>query len=119
MYRTLSQWCEFIGPTLFHGPQSLLKVEELALPKVPFAIGPWHIRPHKAECNVRYNSRYMCCLGFVYGDLIEHLWANIRRHWYITAYMSPAAGEDFITGLVRNRMLASCSLGGAVRIAVG
>lgn len=48
--------------------------EELGLPEgVPFAIGPWHIRPHKPECNVRYNSRYMVGLGLTFGDLIEHL----------------------------------------------
>ncbi|EFJ42130.1 hypothetical protein VOLCADRAFT_97808 [Volvox carteri f. nagariensis] len=78
--------------------------EELDLPAgLPFAIGPWHIRPHKPECNVRYNSRYMPGLGLTFGDLIEHLWADIRRHWYITAYMSPAARQDFINGLVRDR----------------
>ncbi|KXZ40970.1 hypothetical protein GPECTOR_1089g366 [Gonium pectorale] len=68
-----------------------------------FAIGPWHIRPHKPECNIRYNSRYIGGLGLTYGDLIEHLWADIRRHWFITAYMSPAARQDFITQLVRFR----------------
>ncbi|EFJ42598.1 hypothetical protein VOLCADRAFT_97223 [Volvox carteri f. nagariensis] len=74
--------------------------EELDLPAgLPFAIGPWHIRPHKPECNVRCNSRYMPGLGLTFGDLIEHLWADNRRHWYITAYMSPAARQDFINGL--------------------
>ncbi|EFJ39608.1 hypothetical protein VOLCADRAFT_100765 [Volvox carteri f. nagariensis] len=78
--------------------------EELDLPAgLPFAIGPWHIRPHKPECNVRCNSRYMPGLGLTFGDLIEHLWADNRRHWYITAYMSPAARQDFINGLVRDR----------------
>ncbi|GLC43675.1 hypothetical protein PLESTM_001502900 [Pleodorina starrii] len=52
--------------------------QELNLPAgLPFAIGPWHIRPHKPECNVRYNSRYMPGLGLTFGDLIEHLWADI------------------------------------------
>ena len=61
-------------------------MDEGGLPELCFAIGPWHIKPHKPECNVRYNSRYMEGLGLTFGDLVEHLWADIRKHWYITAY---------------------------------
>ncbi|KAG2438299.1 hypothetical protein HYH02_010996 [Chlamydomonas schloesseri] len=73
------------------------------LPDLTFAIGPWHIKPHKPECHVRYNSRLMEGLGLTFGDLIEHLWADIRKHWYIMAYMSPAARQDFMTMLIKHR----------------
>lgn len=79
-------------------------VEELGLPEVQFAIGAWHIRPHKPECNVRYNAHYMEGMGLTFGDLIEHLWADIRRHWYLTAYMSAAARQDYIVALVSGRV---------------
>ncbi len=65
-----------------------------------FAIGPWHIRPHAPRCNLLYNSRYMEGLGLTYGDVIEHLWADIRPYWYTMVYMSPAARQDFLTLLV-------------------
>ncbi|GLC39795.1 hypothetical protein PLESTM_000942800 [Pleodorina starrii] len=84
----------------FEGYYNRFCVAEAALPEMSFAIGPWHIKPHKPECNVCYNSRYMPGLGLTFGDLVEHLWAHIRRHWYISAYMSPAARQDFLSDLV-------------------
>ncbi len=47
-----------------------------------------------------YNSSYVEGAGLTYGDLIEHLWADIRKHWSMTAYMSPAMRQDYIRGLV-------------------
>ena len=71
------------------------------LPPVRFAIGPWHIGPHKPQCNVEYNSRYMDGVGLMFGDNIEQLWAAIKRQWSLAAYMSPAAHQDRLVSLVR------------------
>jgi hypothetical protein len=69
---------------------------------LPFklAVGNWHIRPHRPECNVKYNARYMYGTGLSFGDNIEHLWRELRPHWSSTVYMSPAARQDMLTRLV-------------------
>ncbi|KAG2499062.1 hypothetical protein HYH03_003247 [Edaphochlamys debaryana] len=72
-------------------------------PGSTFAVGQWHLRPHRPMCQVRFNPVFVKGAGLTYGDLIEHLWADICKHWYITAYMSPGTRQDFISGLVRAR----------------
>ena len=67
---------------------------------VRFAIGVWHLRAHQASCQINYNPRYMPGAGLVFGDNIEHLWPDMRKHGFVTAYMSPGARQDFLTQLV-------------------
>ncbi|KAG2435357.1 hypothetical protein HXX76_007430 [Chlamydomonas incerta] len=100
--------CKFEG--YYEGMRAEMADDGVALPLLVFAVGPWHIMPHKPECHVRYNLRLMEGLGLTFGDLIEHLWADIRKHWYIMAYMSPAARQDFMTMLVKHRHMKEDSL---------
>jgi hypothetical protein len=69
--------------------------------RLRFAIGEWHLLPHKKQCHLQYNAKFMMGAGLVFGDVIEHLWSESRPHSRMTVYMSAAARQDYLTQLVR------------------
>lgn len=65
-----------------------------------FAVGPWHVLGHVADCQKLYGARVLEDMGLTFGDAIEHVWAKLRRFNGIVKYMSSAHRADFLHDLV-------------------
>lgn len=103
--RCLLKQVPFISPSM---PRRF--AEENGYSTLVCAVGPWHIQPHQPSCQVLFNPRFTEGAGLTYGDNIEHVWSDLRRHFFITMFMSPAARQDFLTSLVRDGGAAGFSL---------
>ena len=68
------------------------------------AIGPWHTKAHKLSCQQVYGARLMEGSGQSFGDNIEHLWANTRKHAHLLKRQTAAARQDHLVDLVRREL---------------
>lgn len=68
------------------------------------AIGPWHARVHKGDCQRTYGARRTAQSGLTFGDNIENLWAPLRKQAHLLKYMSKAGRQDHLTTLVGGQL---------------
>lgn len=81
---------------------------ELAEASPTLAVGEWHLKAHIPTCQDTYSARLKEGTGLMFGDSIEHLWADLRKHGHLTKRMTKAARQDKLTLLVFSAV-PSCS----------
>lgn len=64
------------------------------------AIGAWHARVHKPDCQRQFGDRRISETGLTSGDNVEHLWSCLRKPAHLLKYMSKAHKQDAVTDLV-------------------
>ncbi|KAL0038483.1 hypothetical protein WJX77_007988 [Trebouxia sp. C0004] len=69
------------------------------------AIGAWHARVHKPDCQRQFGARRIAETGLTSGD-VEHLWSCLRKPAHLLKYMSKAHKQDAVTDLIRHREVA-------------
>lgn len=65
-----------------------------------FAVGEWHLKAHVPTCYEAYSARLKEGTGNSFGDNVEHLWADLRKHGHLTKRMTKAGRQDKVTVLV-------------------
>ena len=64
------------------------------------AIGAWHARLLKSDCQRQFGTRRIAETGLTSGDNVERLWSCLRKPAHLLKYMSKAHNKDAVTELV-------------------
>lgn len=64
------------------------------------AVGEWHLKAHIPSCQETFSARLMEGTGTAFGDNVEHLWGDLRKHGHLTKRMIKGSRQDKLTLLV-------------------